>query len=344
MAKIRNLAFQDIPKLKKMISMISDTNGETIPFGFKSFVPFPINFIHDLLPLQLKCLTESYVSIENGKINGMISLQAQHGNPHSWKICKLFLTKNSYDAGSQLIGYATAKYGAMGANTFTVRVDQELDELMELFSKACGFRMCSSEQLWKMEEVNLVKSSISKGFFRPFKDDDALKVKNLHNDCIFPHFRYSLAKTKHEFKSPFFSGLSKTSCFKYVLEECGSIKGYFCIQTEDNKNFVIDVDLVQGYDDCYCDVINFAIGQILIRRKSFNIFVLNKKYHTSGAKFEEYLSKNGFKCVKTEVVMVKDYYKKIQEEQRSQKPAIVFSDISRKPAFKVRAEEDLISL
>ena len=121
--------------------------------------------------------------------------------------------------------------------------------------------------------------------------------------------------------------------FKYVFEDNGAIKGFFKVQTEDNLNFLLEVDLVQGYDDYYAEIINFAIGQILMRKKEFNFYVLNKKYQISGAKFEEYLSKNGFSGVKNRIVMVKDYYKKIQEEQRSQKPAIVFTDITRNPAF-----------
>lgn len=333
MAKIRNLKFQDIPKLKKMISMISDRQNGEITFGFRSFIPFPINFINNLLPLNFRKLSESYVAIDDKQIKGMISLKAQRGNPHSWNICNLFLGKNSYDAGRQLVGYATAKYGAMGANTFTVRIDEDLDELMELFSKGCGFRMCSSEHLWKMDEVKLVKSTIDKGFFRPFKNSDALEAANLHNDCIFPHFRYSLARKKQEFYDVIFAGLSSASVFKYVFEDNGAIKGFFKVQTEDNLNFLLEVDLVQGYDDYYAEIINFAIGQILMRKKEFNFYVLNKKYQISGAKFEEYLCKNGFSGVKNRIVMVKDYYKKIQEEQRSQKPAIVFTDITRNPAF-----------
>lgn len=333
MAKIRNLKFRDIPKLKKMISMISDAQNGEITFGFRSFIPFPINFINSLLPLSLKGLTESFVATDEGQIKGMISLKPQRGNPHSWNICNLFLGKNSYDAGRQLIGYATAKYGAMGANTFTVRVDEDLDELMELFSKGCGFRMCSSEHLWKMNEVKLVKSNIDKGFFRPFKNSDAQEAANIHNDCIFPHFRYSLAKKRQEFYDVICSGLCNTATFKYVFEESGSIKGFFKVQTDDNLNFLLEVDLVQGYDDYFAEIINFAIGQILARKKDFNFYILNKKYQISGAKFEDYLSKNNFSGVKNRIVMVKDYYKKIQEEQRSQKPAIVFTDISRKPAF-----------
>ena len=91
MAKIRNLKFQDIPKLKKMISMISDGQNGEITFGFRSFIPFPINFVNNLLPLNLRKLSESYVAIDDKQIKGMISLKAQRGNPHSWNICNLFL-------------------------------------------------------------------------------------------------------------------------------------------------------------------------------------------------------------------------------------------------------------
>lgn len=334
MAKIRSLKFRDIPKLKKMISMISDMNVEEIAFDYKSFIPFPLNCINSILPLRFRRLTESFVSIEDKQINGMISLKPQQGNHFAWKICKLFLNKNSYYTGSQLIGYAIARFGALGANTFTVKVDHDMDELLELFSKACGFRVCSSEQLWKMEEISLAKNTINKGFFRPFKNSDSEAAKTIYNDNIFPHFRYSLAKTAKEFENVLFAGLNNFSWFKYVFEDNNSIKGFFSIQTEDNENYILDIDLVQGYDECFPDVINFSIGQIMMRTKKFNLFIINKKFQVSGAKYEEYLKKNGFKCVKNQVVMVKDYYKKIREEQRSQRPAIVFSDISRKPAFK----------
>ena len=74
MAKIRNLKFQDIPKLKKMISMISDGQNGEITFGFRSFIPFPINFVNNLLPLNLRKLSESYVAIDDKQIKGIISL------------------------------------------------------------------------------------------------------------------------------------------------------------------------------------------------------------------------------------------------------------------------------
>lgn len=336
MAKIRNLAFKDISKLKKMISMISNLSSADMPFGYRTYVPFPLNFINRILPLGLKFAHDSYVAIEDGKICGFVTIKPQDKNPQSWRISKLFLDENGYDTGRQLISYIIAKYGAMGANTFSVKVDEHHEELLELFSKGCGFRACSTEQLWKMEDIKLSAPSLDKGFFRPFKNSDASTAAGIHNELIYPHFRYSLAKTPAEFENIVFNGLHKTSFFKYVIEDRSkhSVKGYFSIQTNDNENFILSVDLVSAFDDYLNDVINFAINRIMMRKKVFNLYFRNKKYQTNGAKIEKYLNNNGFKNVKTRIVLVKDYYKRIQENERYSKPAMAFSDISRKPAFK----------
>lgn len=337
MAKIRSLALRDIPKLKKMISMISNLSSADVGFGYKSYVPFPFNLMNKILPLSLKFASDSYVAIEDNKLCGLVTLKPQEKNPQSWRISKLFLDENGYDVGRQLVSFAIAKYGAMGANTFMVKVDEDHEELLELFSKGCGFRVCASEQLWKMEEINVSGPSLDKGFFRPFKNSDASAAAGIFNELIFPHFRYSLARTPGEFENVLCSGLYRTSFFKYVLEDSSkhSVKGYFSIQTNDNENFILNIDLVSAFDNYLPDVINFSLSQIFMRKKKFNFFVRNKKYQTNGTKIEKYLKENGFKNVKTQIVMVKDYYKRIQEDERYSKPAIAFSEISRKPAFKI---------
>ena len=201
MAKIRNLALADIPKLKKMISMISNLSSADVAFGYKSYVPFPVSLINRFMPLRFKFVPDSYVAIEDNKICGLITIKAQEKNPQSWRISKLFLDENGYDIGRQLVSFVFARYGAMGANTFTVKVDENHEQLLELFSKGCGFRVCASEQLWKMEEVKLSSSSLDKGFFRPFKNSDASVAASIYNELIFQHFRYSLAKRPQEFEN-----------------------------------------------------------------------------------------------------------------------------------------------
>ena len=336
MAKIRNLALRDIPKIKKMVSMIYNFSNANGAFGYNMCVPFPLNWINKLLPLRFKFTSDSYVAIDENKLCGLVMLKPQKNNPQSWRISKLFLDENGYDIGRQLVSYAVVKYGAMGANTFSAKVDENHEELLELFSKGCGFRACASEQLWKMEEIKLNTPSLDKGFFRPFKDSDAKIIADTYNELIFPHFRYSLARTACEFENKICNGLHKTSSFKYVLEDKSehSIKGYFCIQTDDNENFVLDVDLVSAFENYLPDVINFSISQIMVRRKKFNLYFLNKKYQTNGSKTEKFLNDNNFKNVKNQIVMVKDYYKRVSENEKYTKPAIAFSEINQNPAFK----------
>ena len=343
MAKIRNLALRDIPKLKKMISMISNISGSKSDFGYKSCVPFPLNLINRIMPLKAKFTSDTYVAIEDKKLCGLVTLKAQEKNPLCWRISKLFLGENGYDIGRQLVSYAIARYGAIGANTFFVKVDEDNDELLELFSKGCGFRTCASEQLWKMNNLSKISTddeSLDKTFFRPFKDSDAKAVASVYNDLIFPHFRYSLAKTPAEFENIIFSGLHSTSSFKYVIEDksINSIKGYFSIETEDNENFILDINLVSAFDNYIDDVINFSISRIMMRRKTFNLYVLNKKYHTNSVKTEKFLKDNNFEKIKTQIVLVKDYYKRITENKKYSKPAIAFSEITGKPAFKVECK------
>ena len=295
------------------------------------------NLINKILPLSCKFASDSYVAIDDNKLCGLVTLKPQEKNSQSWRISKLFLIENSYDIGRQLVSFAIAKYGAMGANTFTVKVDDQNEELIELFSKGCGFRACSSEQLWKMEEIKVSGPSLDRGFFRPFKNSDASAVAGLYNELIYPHFRYSLAKNSEEFENILFKGLHSTSYFKYVLEDSSkhSIKGYFCIETDDNFNFILDIDLVTAFDEYLPDVINFSLSQLFMRRKRFNFYIRNKKYQVNGSKIEKYLKDNNFEKIKTQVVLVKDYYKRIQENEKYTKPAIAFSEINRKPAFKI---------
>lgn len=321
--------------------MISNSNNSQVGFGFRSYLPFPLNFINRVLPLCFKFAPDSYVAIDEEKLCGLIMMKPQERNPQSWRISKLFLDENRYDAGRQLVSFVIAKYGALGANTFTVKVEDTNEELLELFSKGCGFRACGSEQIWELQEYKLKSSelSLNKCFFRPFKNCDSKAVSILYNDLLFPHFRYSLSKKPQEFENILFSGLHKTSFFNYVLEDGSkhTVVGFFSIKTDDNEIFSLEVNISGAYEEYFVDVVNFAISRIMMRTKHFKLYFVNKKYQINGTKFEKYLKESGFTNIKNQVVLVKDYYKRINENEKYSKPAIAFSEISRsqKPAFKV---------
>lgn len=331
MVRIRKANYFDKFKLKKMISFLS---SDIINHYTKVFMNFPFNTIHNLLPLSLKFLPESYVIDENKNIIGMVTVSPTAGNPYKLAISRLFLEHNYFNAGKQLIEFVVAKYGAKGATTFIARIDDSYDELLHLFIEGCGFRQCSSEQLWKMDEIRFSKENST--FFRPFKNSDAQAVAMLFNDSVITHFKHSISRTKDEYLEPIFSGLMENYKFKYVAEDekLKTVKAYFSFTTNDNLNYILDVTTSPWYDCSWEDILNFTINQISKRKKEFSLFVKVKKYTTTAESFEKYLVEKGFKCMQNQLVLVKDFYKLIKEEQPLHR-VVLFNEINEKPVFKI---------
>lgn len=330
MARIRKLRYFDKYKLKKMISFLG---SDAISHYTKAFMNFPFNAIHDILPLQFKFLPESNVLVENGEMIGMITVSPCVGNPFRLHINRLFLERNYFDAGKQLIEFVVAKYGAKGANTFIAAIDNAYTELLTLFTEGCGFRQCSSEQLWRMNEIHFAKENNT--FFRPFKNSDAQAVATLFNESVVSHFRHSLSKRKNEYTDPIFYGLYSAYKLKYVLEDedAKTIQAYFSLTTRDNTNYILDITQSAWYECKYEDILNFTVNEISKRQKDFALFVKVKKYTATAENFEKYLTDKGFKCVQNKTILVKDFYKLLKEPEQSRK-IVLFNEISEKPVFK----------
>lgn len=330
MVRIRKASYFDKNKLKKTISFLS---SDAINYYTKVFMNFPFNEIHDFLPLNLKFLPESYVIEENKDIIGMITVTPTAGNPYKLTINRLFLEHNYYNAGKQLIEFVISKYGAKGANAFLATIDDSYDELLHLFVDGCGFRQCSSEQLWKMENIRFSKESTS--FIRPFKNSDAQAVAMLFNDSVITHFKHTVSRTKDEYMEPFFKGLINYSKFKYVIEDetLKTVKAYFSFITNDNLNYILDVTTSPWYECSWEDILSFAVNQISRRKKEFYLFVKVKKYTTTAESFEQYLTQQGFKCIQNQLVLVKDFYKVVKEPESLHR-VVLFNEINEKPVFK----------
>ena len=331
MVRIRKTNYFDKFKLKKMISFLS---SDAINYYTKVFMNFPFNVIHDLLPLSLKFLPESYVIEENKDIIGMVTVSPTPGNPFKLVISRLFLEHDYFNAGKQLIEFVIAKYGAKSASTFIATIDDSYDELLHLFTEGCGFRQCSSEQLWKMNEIRFVKEDST--FFRPFKNSDAQAITMLFNDSIITHFKHSVSKTKDEYLEPVFKGLKDDYKLKYVIEDenLKTVKAYFSLTTNDNLNYVLDITTSPWYDCSWDDILSFTVNEISKRKKDFCLFIKVKKYTTTAENFEKYLIEKGFKCIQNQLVLVKDFYKLIKEPEQTHR-IVLFNEINEKPVFKI---------
>lgn len=329
MARIRKSAYFDKYRLKKMISFLS---SDAVNNYTKVLMNWPFNLLHDIFPLKFKFLPESYVLAEKKEIIGMITVSPAPGNPYRLNISRLFLEQNYFNAGKQLIEFVIARYGAKGATTFSAAIDDSYEELLSLFVDGCGFRQCSSEQLWKMNEIRFTKASET--FFRPFKNSDAQGVAMLFNDAVITHFKHSISKTKNEYYDPLFQGLVNSYKLKYVVEDekLKTIKAYFSLTTGDNFNYILDITSSPWYECPYEDILNFTVNQISRRKKDFCLFVKVKKYTNKADAFEKFLTEKDFHCVQNQLILVKDFYKLIKEPQSAHR-IVLFNEISEKPVF-----------
>ena len=179
MAKIKKISFSDIRNIKKLVSVVCSDN--IIDYRRLFFNSVPATFLQNLFySVHFRKLPETYVvsDIENN-LRGLISIKAQTGNPYKWNIKRLFLAPNSHEFGKQLIEYTIAKFGARGVDTFIVAIDDNNNDLIDLFIKGCGFRFCSTEALWEVSNINFLTQDINEKNFKEFKNSDAESILSL---------------------------------------------------------------------------------------------------------------------------------------------------------------------
>ncbi len=312
MTVIRRLNCFDAPKIKKMISYLGNDSGEKFS---KALTHEAFIMLQNLLPLKYKFMPVSYILLENKEILGLITVVPTNGNPYKIDITRLIFQQNLYDVGKRLIDFVIARLGAKGATSFHVTVDQSHDELLDLFMKGCGFRQCSYENLWKLE--NFSPATDKKADFRYFQNSDALKVAALYNSELNNLYKPSLERSKNEYKEPVFAGMTNFYKNRYVLEEPSNHKiiAYLSITTSDNFNFIIDMSLNDGYNIPYDEILNFALGEISRRKTTFYAFLKHRQYTKTADTLEKYLHERNLNCIQTQCVLVKDFYKQLSQPE-----------------------------
>lgn len=324
MTIIRRLSYFDGSKLKKMIAFLG--NDEADKF-IKTIMNTSCSFLQQFLPLKFKILPESYVLEDAKDLHGVITVSPERGNPYKLAITRLMFEKNYYEVGKQLIDYTISKYGAKGADTFIVSIDDSYDELLKLFTTACGFRQCGSEILYRMPQKAHRINKNENIIFRPFKNSDIETVCDMYNSSVINHFRPSLQKHRNEFKDVLFYGLSSNYELKYIMEnlKAKTALAYFSITTFDNTNYTIDITIQEGYEIDYSLIFGFINREIRRRKKDFNLFVKVKKYIKNTDRLEEYLNKKESSAIRTQIVLVKDFYK-LAKEQTQKTGLVVFNE------------------
>lgn len=328
MAKIRKINFGDIIQVKKLISVVC--NDKVMSYRRLFFLSVPFTHIQNFLyDLRLRVFPETYVISDNsGNLKGVITVKAQRGNPYKRQIKRLFLDKSSHAEGKQLVDYIAAKFGARGADTFYVSFEDTQTELIDFFIKGCGFRMCASEEMRCVSNINFITENINEAAFKPFRNSDAGKAADLFNETLTAHYKYSLQKRKEEFYADCFPVFGSELYFKYIIEGASknTIKGLVEIKTADNKNYFIDILVMPQYFDMYAEILSFAVKKIIKRNKKSKIYVRNKKYLQTGAAAEKFFRENRFELLQNNAVLVRDFFKTVKQEAKIFNKAAIFSE------------------
>lgn len=298
MIKIRRLTYFDCPKLKKLVSYLSDDDNIQENMSF--------SIINSILPLPLKFKSESFILIKDKEICGLITVAVTAGNHYKINITRLIFKENDYETAKTLVNFVVQKFGAKGAHTFTVTVDECHEELFELFINGCGFRQCGCETLWKQDKPTPQKTNLK---FRIAQNSDAKAIAELFNSEIDPIFKPSLIKTPQEFKDKIFTGFDNYYRNCYLLETEQSLIGYFSITTSDNQNYIIDITTNSGYEIDYNEILNTLLCKIAEKKHAFYPFIKQKKYIKETDKLNEFLTNTNFYPVQTNHILVKDFYK-----------------------------------
>lgn len=329
MAVIRKLNFFDKSKLKELRSFLNNEDENLFIDILTNGLP---GHLHYYLPLKYKLLSESYLLTEQERTLGLISIDTFSGNYRKINISQLFFIENAYEVAQQLIEFVVAQYGAMGAHSFYVLVDDTYTELSQIFLNNCGFRECSYEQIWEVPKISFKKCKNIK--YRRFRKSDVKEVSEIYNDSVITHYKPAMLREEKEFCEPIFSGLKYANEYRYVIEEPATsrIIAYFKISTADNETYTVDFNYSNGYEIDFDTILYFATREILRRTRKFKLYIKMKNYINTNKAQKEYFKEAGFNCVSTKNLYVKDFFRVIKEYSEEEKFAVL-GGLHNSPSF-----------
>ena len=286
----------------------------------KSYRFSPSLFIHNLLPLCCKFKKEEFLATDNKNTLGFLATKLVKGVNTRIKIEELTFAEDCYDAAKQLIEFVISYYGAKGATSFFVKVSDVYSGLLNLFVSQYNFRQCSYEKLWRVSRRKYEELDYNLNI-RSFRNSDAASVALMHNEALISHFRPSLSLTTKSFKESWFKGLQSLVEYRYIIEDekSSNILAYVSISSKDNENYILDIIQTSWYQAPLDNIIAFACAEIKKRNLNFNLFVKSKKYTVTGIDYEEFFANNKFLQSQTSVLLVKDYYNTVNQNNESGK-------------------------
>ena len=169
------------------------------------------------------------------------------------------------------------------------------------------------------------------------KNITAKNIVQLYNESLQPYFRLPLEKSHNEFKNCVFDIFkNNTFIFNIYNKNNNELCGFIRLLTYDNLNYIMDMTLLNPFCHNFERILAYCYKFLDSRFKNFNLIFKNKKYQINSNFFEDYFKENKINMVYREIVLVKDYFNYIKEnnETKIQNSKIIFfNDINQNPAF-----------
>ncbi len=280
-----------------------------------NFIKYLRCFINHLLPLRIKFANESFVALVDNKNTALITLDKDSKSHTRFKITKLILEEHSASVAVQLVNYVISKYGAQGANSFYVVVDERQADLLNIFKNEMSFRACGYEYLYKINSINTTQQI----FLSPFKKERVNEICNFYNENINSFNKVLFSRQNYQFSNGF---------EKYVFynDDETKILGYFEVATKNNCDYYINFSIDFAYNIYIIDAIKFIYLKLKHKQKNFNLYIKVKDYFMNSKELLAILKENNIEFTSKSQILAKDYYREVKENNLFKNAKIIFND------------------
>lgn len=319
MSVIKNLSYVNKNRLKTLKSFME----AEIPIS--AFPPFPFDALHSMLPYKCKFLPETYVSIKNKKINGLISINK--ASSKKIKITRLLLEENMGLEGKMLVNYITTLYASKGVETFFMIVNQKDETLLTMLKEGCNFKCRGKERVYEVDikDFHLAHNVMSFEYIKRLIPSDIPHIKELHSNTLNQYQAPHFDKTERDFRAPIFSEIEQFIIHK---KDENKIIAYFSILKLNKSQYMLDFVIENTYEGYLEDILLFTKVKCLKDKNFKTLYIKLKNYYSNYKNLKETLDIDYKNSFETEI-LIKDFI--ITAKQPHSLERMIFNDIT--PAF-----------
>jgi hypothetical protein len=282
------------------------------------------------LSIKFKFFKDFFIAEENDCPKALIGIKILAGDEIRAVITNFILAENSLNIAERLINSIVQKYSAKGVSTFYIHIDNQDDELKNLFLSKANFRVLTSELFFDIKRE--YDGYNSHNYIKKIVDKNIEACLDLHNFLLEPNYKFYFKKNIAEFRQNFlFKGPQEK--FSYVIQnpKTDEIYAYFTLNSVSNDLWILEPFITVRYASYILDIIEFANSILAKKYQNYSLNLLLGKHFVSSGDVISVLKNSDFEIVKENLILSKDYLRRIKDMAEAGNSRIIFNDIN--PAY-----------